>query len=127
MVQKEREFFGLSERFFELLKNGEDEAEFSKELATINCDLDVEIPNIPEFKLSDHVEKIKELCEESFSYVGLNWEDFVVIDKRFIRPTETGPLVGNPEKAKKILKWEPKHKFKDLVKMMVDANVARLK
>ncbi len=70
---------------------------------------------------------IKELCEESFSYVGLNWEDFVVIDKRFIRPTETGPLVGNPEKAKKILKWEPKHRFKDLVKMMVDANVARLK
>lgn len=70
---------------------------------------------------------IRELCEESFSYVGLNWEDFVVIDKRFIRPTETGPLVGNPEKAKKVLKWEPKHKFKDLVKMMVDANLARLK
>lgn len=70
---------------------------------------------------------IRELCEESFSYVGLKWEDFVVIDKRFIRPTETGPLVGNPEKAKKILKWEPKHNFKDLVKMMVDANVARLK
>jgi DNA polymerase-1 len=61
---KDREFFGLSERFFELLKNGEDEAEFSKELATINCDLDVELPNIPEFKLADHVEKIKELCEE---------------------------------------------------------------
>lgn len=70
---------------------------------------------------------IKELCEESFGYVGLNWEDFVVVDKRFIRPTETGPLVGNPEKAKKILGWTPKTKFKDLVKMMVDANVARLK
>lgn len=70
---------------------------------------------------------IKELCEESFGYVGLNWEDFVVIDKRFIRPTETGPLVGNPEKAKKILGWEPKTKFKELVKMMVDANIARLK
>jgi GDPmannose 4,6-dehydratase len=70
---------------------------------------------------------IKELCEESFGYVGLNWEDFVVVDKRFIRPTETGPLVGNPAKAKEILDWEPKTKFKDLVKMMVDANVARLK
>ncbi len=70
---------------------------------------------------------IKELCEESFGYVGLNWEDFVVVDKRFIRPTETGPLVGNPEKAKKILGWTPKTKFKDLVKMMVDANIARLK
>lgn len=70
---------------------------------------------------------IKELCEEAFGHVGLNWEDFVVVDKRFIRPTETGPLVGNPEKAKKLLGWEPKTKFTDLVKMMVDANVARLK
>jgi GDPmannose 4,6-dehydratase len=70
---------------------------------------------------------IKELCKEAFGYVGKNWEDFVVIDKRFIRPTETGPLVGNPAKAKKILKWTPKTKFKDLVKIMVDANIARLK
>lgn len=70
---------------------------------------------------------IKELCEEAFKYVGLNYEDFVIVDKRFIRPTETGPLIGNPEKAKKVLKWEPKTKFKDLVKMMVDSNIARLK
>lgn len=70
---------------------------------------------------------IRELCEEAFKYVGLNYEDFVTVDKRFIRPTETGPLVGNPAKAKKILKWEPRTKFKDLVKMMVDANVAKLK
>ena len=70
---------------------------------------------------------IRELCNEAFRYVGLNYEDFVTVDKRFIRPTETGPLVGNPAKAKKILQWEPKTKFKELVKMMVDANVARLK
>jgi GDPmannose 4,6-dehydratase len=70
---------------------------------------------------------IKELCEEAFSYVGLDYKKFVVVDKRFIRPTETGPLVGNPAKAKRILNWEPKTKFKDLVKMMVDANIARLK
>lgn len=70
---------------------------------------------------------IRELCDTAFKYVGLNYEDFVTVDKRFIRPTETGPLVGNPTKAKKILKWEPKTKFTDLVKMMVDANVARLK
>lgn len=70
---------------------------------------------------------IKELCEEAFSYVGLDYKDFVVVDKRFIRPTETGPLIGDPTKAKKLLKWEPKTKFKELVKMMVDANVARLK
>ena len=70
---------------------------------------------------------IQELCEEAFKYVGLNWEDHVTIDKRFIRPTETGPLIGDASKAKKILGWEPKHKFKELVAMMVDAHLARLK
>ena len=70
---------------------------------------------------------IKELCMEAFDYVGLDWNDFVVIDKRFIRPTETGPLVGNPQKAKDLLGWEPKTTFKDLVHIMVDAHVARLK
>lgn len=70
---------------------------------------------------------IKELCEEAFKCVGLNYEDFVTIDKRFIRPTETGPLIGNPAKAKKILGWEPRTKFKELVKIMVDAHLARLK
>lgn len=70
---------------------------------------------------------IKELCEEAYNYVGLNYEDHVIIDKRFIRPTETGPLVGNPKKAKDILGWEPKTKFKELVAMMVDAHLARLK
>lgn len=70
---------------------------------------------------------IKELCEEAFSYVGLDYKDFVVVDKRFIRPTETGPLIGNSEKAKKVLGWEPKTKFKELVKMMVEANITRLK
>ncbi len=70
---------------------------------------------------------IRELCEEAFAYVGLNYEDFVVVDKRFIRPTETGPLVGDASKAKKILGWTSKTKFKELVKMMVDAHLARLK
>jgi GDPmannose 4,6-dehydratase len=70
---------------------------------------------------------IQELCEESFDYVGLNWKDHVYIDKRFVRPTETGPLVANPGKAKKVLGWEPKTTFKDLVRLMVDAHLARLK
>jgi len=70
---------------------------------------------------------IQELCEEAFLYVKLNWKDHVVIDKRFVRPTETGPLVGDASKAKKILGWEPKTKFKALVKIMVDAHIARLK
>ena len=70
---------------------------------------------------------IRELCEEAYSYVDLNWQDFVTIDPRFVRPTETGPLIGNPAKAKKVLGWEPKTKFKELVRMMVDAQLARLK
>lgn len=69
----------------------------------------------------------RELCEEAYSYVGLNYQDHIKIDKRFIRPTETGPLIGNPAKAKKILGWEPKTTFKELIRMMVEAHLARLK
>lgn len=70
---------------------------------------------------------IKELCVEAFNYIGENWEDYVEVDKRFIRPTETGPLVANPAKAKRVLGWEPKTNFESLVHMMVDAHIARLK
>ena len=77
--------------------------------------------------LKEAVQIIKELCEEAFEYVGLDWNNHVVIDPRFVRPTETGPLIGNPEKAKKILGWTPQTKFSELIKMMVDAHLARLK
>lgn len=70
---------------------------------------------------------IKELCEEAFKYVGLNWEDYVEIDKRFIRPTETGPLVGDYSKAKKVLGWKPKTTFRELVHLMVDSHIAKLR
>lgn len=70
---------------------------------------------------------IKELCQETFGYVGLDWAKYVEIDKRFIRPTETGPLIGNAAKARKILGWKPKVDFKQLVGLMVDAHLARLK
>lgn len=70
---------------------------------------------------------IQELCEEAFTYVGLNWEDYVEVDKRFVRPTETGPLVANPAKAKRVLGWEPKTTFEQLIHIMVDAHIARLK
>ena len=70
---------------------------------------------------------IGDLCEEAFNYVGLPWEKYVTVDQRFIRPTETGPLIGDASKAKKILGWTPKVNFKVLVAMMVDAHLARLK
>ena len=69
---------------------------------------------------------IKNLCEMAFGYVGLDWEKFVIVDPRFIRPTETGPLVGNFSKAKKALGWEPKMQFSDLVALLVDAHISRL-
>jgi len=70
---------------------------------------------------------MKELCAEAFSYVGLDYKKYVYTDPRFVRPTETGPLIGNPTKAKKILGWQATTSFKKLVAMMVDANLARLK
>lgn len=73
------------------------------------------------------VHTIRELCKSAFSYVGQDWKKYVKIDKRFIRPTETGPLVADPRRVKRSLGWESKVKFKELVEMLVDANVARLK
>ncbi len=70
---------------------------------------------------------VRELCQLAFSYVGLNWKRHVVVDKRFIRPTETGPLVGDYSKAKRVLKWKPKVDFPSLVAMMIDAHTARFK
>lgn len=70
---------------------------------------------------------IADLCQEAFSYVGLDWKKYVVVDKRFVRPTETGPLVADYSKAKKVLGWKPKTSFKELVRMLVDAHLARLK
>lgn len=70
---------------------------------------------------------IKDLCQEAFSYLQLDWRRYVVVDKRFVRPTETGPLVGDFSKAKKILKWSPKTHFRELVRLMTDAALAELK
>lgn len=70
---------------------------------------------------------IKDLCKIAFSYVGLNWKDYVVVNPKWVRPTETGPLVGDSSKARKILKWRPKTKFKELVEMMVEADLAHLR
>lgn len=70
---------------------------------------------------------IADFCQEAFSYVGLDYKNFVYTDPRFVRPTETGPLVGNASKAKKVLGWEPKTSFKQLVALMVDSHLAKLK
>ncbi|MBM3253553.1 MAG: GDP-mannose 4,6-dehydratase, partial [Candidatus Omnitrophica bacterium] len=66
---------------------------------------------------------VKEFVEESFSYVGLNWKKYVEIDKRYFRPTEVDSLIADTKKAKKKLRWQPKIAFKELVKIMVDADM----
>ena len=69
---------------------------------------------------------IREFVEEAFSLVNLKPDDYVVIDKTLLRPTSTGLLVGDIAKAKKVLGFEPKVKFKDLVKIMVEADIKAL-
>jgi GDPmannose 4,6-dehydratase len=64
---------------------------------------------------------VTDFLEESFKYAGLgNWEDYIEIDKKFIRPSDIDNLVGNSSKAKKELGWEAKMRFKDLIHLMVD-------
>jgi GDPmannose 4,6-dehydratase len=69
---------------------------------------------------------IRELCEVAFNYIGLNWEKYVVIDPKFYRPAEVDLLIGDPSKAGRVLGWEPKVSFKELVHMMVDADLKEL-
>jgi GDPmannose 4,6-dehydratase len=66
---------------------------------------------------------VKEFVEAVFGYLGLDWQKYVAIDQRYLRPTEVDYLQGDPSKAKKILGWKPKVKFKELVRMMTDADM----
>lgn len=63
---------------------------------------------------------IKEFVKEAFKHVGLNWEDYVSYDKKYERPNEVPILLGDSSKVKEKLGWEPKKKFSDIVKEMVD-------
>ena len=69
---------------------------------------------------------VREFIEEAFSYVGLDWSEYVKIDPWFFRPTEVETLRADPGKARKRLKWEPKITFHDLVRIMVDADMRRM-
>src|SRR6516164_7687067 len=70
---------------------------------------------------------VREFAEKAFAHVGLNWKDFVQHDKRYERPAEVDLLIGNGAKAKKKLDWEPKVRFDDLVRIMVDADMEMLR
>ena len=69
---------------------------------------------------------VREFCDLAFSHLGLNYEDHVVVDEQFFRPAEVDLLVGDYGKAKRVLAWEPSTSFRDLVAMMVEADLALL-
>ena len=68
------------------------------------------------------VHTVGEFCDEAFSLVGLNWRDYVKIDERYYRATETNYLLANPSKAEKELNWRSTTSFKQLVSGMIDAD-----
>ncbi|MDQ3099164.1 MAG: GDP-mannose 4,6-dehydratase [bacterium] len=70
---------------------------------------------------------IREVCQVAFSHVGLNWEDHVVTNEKLLRPTEIKELKGDASLAKKELGWEPKTSFKELIELMVDADLEKFK
>jgi GDPmannose 4,6-dehydratase len=70
---------------------------------------------------------IRECLEVAFGRVGLDWQKYVEIDPRYYRPAEVELLIGDASKAKRKMGWEPKTKFKDLIELMVDADLADLR
>jgi len=69
---------------------------------------------------------VKELIEEAFSYVGLDWQKYVKTDPRYLRLTEVDELIADSAKAGKALGWNPKIRFKELIRIMVDADMREL-
>ena len=67
---------------------------------------------------------VKDFAEAAFARVGLNWEDHIEVDEKYIRPTEVDALIGDPSKATKELNWEATTHWKELAELMVDADMA---
>lgn len=72
---------------------------------------------------SGETRSVREFCERAFGRVGLDYRDFVVIDPRYLRPTEVDILLGDATKARQTLGWQPEVRFEQLVDMMVDADL----
>ncbi len=70
---------------------------------------------------------VRDFAKVAFEHAGLDYMDHVVVDKRYVRPTEVDALVGDPSKAEKILGWKAKTHWKALAKLMVDADIEKVK
>jgi GDPmannose 4,6-dehydratase len=68
---------------------------------------------------------VREFCEQAFAQVGLEWRDHVVVDPKYFRPAEVDLLLGDPGKARAALGWTPRVGFKELVRLMVEADLER--
>jgi len=75
---------------------------------------------------SGETHSVRELCEIAFAHVGLDWQKYVVVDPAFVRPAEVDLLIGDAAKSLRILAWAPKHSFRQLIEMMVDADTATI-
>jgi len=69
---------------------------------------------------------VREFCEIAFGRAGLDWDKYVVIDERFVRPAEVDLLLGDPSRAREVLGWSPTVPFRELVEMMTDADLERV-
>ncbi|MGB0419020.1 MAG: GDP-mannose 4,6-dehydratase [Opitutales bacterium] len=76
---------------------------------------------------TNETHSVREFVQTTFALLDLDWEQYVDYDQRYERPTEVDLLIGDPAKAKRQLNWEPKVRFKDLVKIMVDADLVLAK
>ncbi len=70
---------------------------------------------------------VKDFAEAAFSHVGLNWQDHVVIDQKYVRPTEVDALIGDPTKATQVLGWKASTNWKELAKLMVEADISTIR
>jgi GDPmannose 4,6-dehydratase len=69
---------------------------------------------------------VRDFAKAAFERVGINWEDHVELDKKYLRPTEVDALIGDPSKAEKELKWKAATQWKALAELMVDADIELL-
>ncbi len=70
---------------------------------------------------------VRDLVKLAFAHVDLDWEEYVTVDLRFVRPAEVESLLANPAKVRRVLDWEPTVSFEKMVRMMVDADIERLR
>ena len=85
-------------------------------------------PNADDYVVaSGETHSVRELCQIAFSHAGLDWQEHVVVDPALVRPAEVDLLIGDASKARRVLGWAGKHSFRQLIEMMVDADVAAVR